>query len=185
MVISHKYRFIFIKNLKIAGTSLEAYLSPLCGERDIFTPIYPAVAGHQARNYGDFYNHMPAHDIRSRVTERLWESYFRFTIERNPWDKTLSFYHMMKRRHRAGLSFDQFFIRHRPPVTHSLYTDPVDGSLLVDRVLRYEHLRDDLGEVFDSLGVPFEDGEHLRQVRIPGSAQAVPGVLHRRPATAG
>jgi hypothetical protein len=158
MVISHKFRFIFVKNLKVAGTSLEAYLSPLCGERDIFTPIHPPVEGHQARNARGFYNHMPAHEIRTRVSERLWNSYYRFTIERNPWDKTLSHYAM--ERHYAGdnLSFDDYLAREELINTHFIYTDPLDDSLLVDRVLSYERLEEELSEVFAQLDVPFDDG---------------------------
>ena len=42
MTISHKYNFIFIKTLKTAGTSLEIYLSQMCGNGDIVTPIEPS-----------------------------------------------------------------------------------------------------------------------------------------------
>ena len=34
MIISHKYRFIFIKNYKTAGSS-ESYLHPYLGDDDI------------------------------------------------------------------------------------------------------------------------------------------------------
>lgn len=39
MIISHKHNFIFIKTAKTAGSSIEAYLSPFCGESDIVTPF--------------------------------------------------------------------------------------------------------------------------------------------------
>ena len=35
MIISHKYRFIFIKNYKTAGSSIESYLHPYLGDDDI------------------------------------------------------------------------------------------------------------------------------------------------------
>jgi hypothetical protein len=39
MIISHQYKFIFLKTKKTAGTSVEIALSRLCNEQDIVTPI--------------------------------------------------------------------------------------------------------------------------------------------------
>lgn len=39
MIISHKYKFIFVKTRKTAGTSIEISLSRFCGKGDIITPI--------------------------------------------------------------------------------------------------------------------------------------------------
>jgi len=39
MIISHKYKFIFLKTQKTAGTSIEIFLSQHCGKDDIITPI--------------------------------------------------------------------------------------------------------------------------------------------------
>jgi hypothetical protein len=98
MIISHKYRFIFIKTYKTAGTSLEVYLSHFCSDDDVFTEIFPPVSDHRPRNAESFYNHMPAFEVRRRVGEAVWNSYFKFCIERNPWDKVLSFYWMERFR---------------------------------------------------------------------------------------
>lgn len=39
MIICHKYKFIFLKTRKTAGSSVEIALSRLCDEKDIVTPI--------------------------------------------------------------------------------------------------------------------------------------------------
>lgn len=41
MIISHKYKFIFLKTKKTAGTSFEIALSRYLGEDDVVTPISP------------------------------------------------------------------------------------------------------------------------------------------------
>ena len=156
MIISHQFRFIFIKNTKVAGTSIEIFLSSRCPASDVFTPIYPEVEQHQARNYeaGAFFNHMKGSDIKARVSPEIWDSYFKFCVERNPWDKTLSYYHMENFRAGGQLSLDDYLEHGDLPVNFPKYTDH-QGKIIVDRVLRYEQLEQDLGEVFTQLGVPF------------------------------
>src|SRR2546430_1538412 len=132
MSISHKHKFIFIKTVKAAGTSLEVFLSQHCGPDDILTLFDPPIEGHQPRNYngsGDhvseilripfgprsawrcllarrerFYNHMLAWLVRLRIPPTVWNSYFKFCVERNPWDKVLSHYHMHAYRLGGALS---------------------------------------------------------------------------------
>ena len=187
MIISHKHRFIFIKTSKTAGTSIEVFLSPHCGEDDVVTPIIPHVEPHVARNHSGlwnplpelisnrfkfarhtwrdlrhrrkFVNHLPARNVRGRVPKDVWNGYFKFCVERNPWDKTLSHYHMVSRRiadsRGDGITFDEYLERGDFCTNIEKYTDR-DGRLLVDRVLKYEHLNDELDEVFQQLGIPFD-----------------------------
>ena len=155
MIISHKYRFIFVKTLKTAGTSIEVFLSQHCGPLDVLTPIVPHVEPHVPRNNEGYYNHMPAAEIRDRVGPAIWGSYFTFCVERNPWDKTLSYYHMMNARQGGGLSLERFLAGTDFPLNHPRYTDARDGRVIVDRVLHYECLTDDLTGVLHELGIPF------------------------------
>jgi hypothetical protein len=41
MILSVRHKFVFIKGMKVAGTSIEMALAPLCGPADIVTPISP------------------------------------------------------------------------------------------------------------------------------------------------
>lgn len=57
MILSEKHKFVFIKGMKVAGTSVEMALSVLCGPNDIVTPISPVderarmEMGGRAQNY--------------------------------------------------------------------------------------------------------------------------------------
>lgn len=179
MIISHQHRFIFIKTYKTAGTSLEVFLSQHVGPDAVVTPIIPAVEPHQPRNHTGrwnllyelwerpvprrtsvrawsrrerYYNHIPARVAMCRVPAHIW-GYFKFTIERNPWDKTLSHYHMLNHRAGGTLTFDAYlagndFAHNLPQYAHA-------GRLLVDRVLKYENLTDELRLIFARARIPF------------------------------
>lgn len=156
MIISHKHKFIFIKNGKTAGTSIEIFLSQLCASSDIFTPIYPAVEPHFPRNYEGFYNRMTSAEVRDRIGKKTWKEYFKFCVERNPWDKTLSYYHMAKFRAGGNLLLDEFLSGREFPINFPRYTEPGDKyKIIVDRVLNFKNLMGGLEEVFKQLGLPF------------------------------
>jgi hypothetical protein len=156
MILSHKHRFIFVKTFKTAGTSIEVFLSQHCGPLDVLTPIHPPVAEHEPRNHIEFFNHIAAAQVRDLVGPRVWNDYFKFCVERNPWDKTLSYYHMMNHRQGGDLTFDRFLTGDDFPLNHPKYTEPADPArIIVDRVLRYERLNEELARVFRDLCIPF------------------------------
>jgi len=184
MILSHKYKFVFIKTAKTAGTSIEVFLTRHCGPTDIVTPITPPIEGHQPRNYEGFinpipeilerpgklfsalrhtitsrekfYRHMPASEVQKRVSAQVWNRHFKFCVERNPWDKVLSHYHMHAAREGGSLSLDEYLARGRFPINYFRYTDRSGRRIIVDRVLCYENLLAELGEVSSQLNIPFD-----------------------------
>jgi hypothetical protein len=184
VIVSHKYRFVFVKTFRTAGTSIEVYLSRHCGEADVVTPIIPAVDGHRPRNHRGwfnplpellaarrgvrgtlrdlatrrrFYNHISAERLRARLGPAVWSSYFKFCVERNPWEKTLSHHAMLRHQRGGALSLDDYLAGGAYALNLPLYAESRGARrLLVDRVLLYESLMDDLAEVLPALGVPFD-----------------------------
>ncbi|SPD76465.1 conserved hypothetical protein [uncultured Desulfobacterium sp.] len=182
MIISYKYKFIFIKTQKTAGTSIEVYLSKHCGKNDILTPINPHVAPHLARNYkaiwnpfpeivenkglrlkstlkkvlkqNKFYNHIPARTIKNRISKKTWNDYFKFCVERNPWDKTLSHYYYINAKSGKNITFDQYLDGGKFCLNYPKYTDP-NFNLMVNKVIEYGSLNVELTRIFKKLGVPF------------------------------
>src|SRR4051812_19134713 len=111
MIISHEHRFIFLKTEKTGSSSVEAALGELCGPKDVLTILHESeeIASPAApRNdrialgkvmppphglkklvpdlYG-FYPHIRADQARRMIPRTIWNSYFKFAVERNPWDR--------------------------------------------------------------------------------------------------
>ena len=87
MIISHRHKFIFVHLGRTAGRSVTQALIPLCGPEDVITKTEGF-----AQNADGYKRHMSAMEIRDRLGRDRFEAYFKFTIERNPWEKMLSRY---------------------------------------------------------------------------------------------
>jgi hypothetical protein len=131
MIISHSRKFIFIKSLKTAGTSIEAALSNQCGGSDVVVPINnfghnrddKSGVVHRGMNADAVYlkigQHADAPTIKTREPAEVWNNYFKFSITRNPWDRALSYFFWDGRKnaaikprkrfyHYLGVPFDDF-----------------------------------------------------------------------------
>lgn len=182
MIISHKHKFIFIKTRKTAGTSIEISLSRYCGPEDVLTPLWPPEDEQARRRFGkrdqnwwkpvpewsavdvrrllkkrkwprSFWNHIPAWKVRQCVGAEIWDSYFKFCFERNPWEKTLSYYF-----HKGQLDHDSLddFLRRGEFKQYNYPLYSASGEVIVDRVCRFETLAEDLADVCDRIGLDFD-----------------------------
>ena len=182
MLVSHKHRFIFVKTRKTGGTSVELALAPMCGPDDIVTPLKEyggktdgitprnfrlphnqwswrartrRLFGKRLPNRGTgFFQHMPAADIRDLLGREIWESYFTFTIERNPWDRQVSLYHWHYRGSASPPPFRSFILsplRRKKSRNWSMYAE--HDKLIVDHVIDYERLQAGLNEVLRKIGM--------------------------------
>jgi len=182
MIVSHRHKFIFLKTRKTAGTSIEVALSRICGERDIITPIIPedeavrrqlGFRGPQnydipLHRYGKrqwrkllighrrarFYNHIPASEAKAFLGDKIWDSYYKFCFDRNPWDRLVSAYFWQKYdTGNAALEFQDFLMQQTPRLlsNHAVYT--IDSRVAVDFVGRFEKLVPDFNNVLAHLGI--------------------------------
>lgn len=185
MIISHTHKFIFIKSEKTAGTSVESALSRYCSGDDVVTPINDYRHNrdengeflHQSMNAGEFIKldlpnlqHVDALTIRNMVPDEVWDSYFKFSITRNPWDRIISDFFWKKRQdpaikpgkrfyHYLGVPFneldylkgmfDEFLKSDQWTNNDRFYVS--DNQLCVDYAIRYERLSEDFSEVCNKL----------------------------------
>ncbi len=182
MIVSHKHKFIFVHLGRTGGRSLTHALARHCGSYDIITEVSKHSCPSQ--NDGRFRRHDKASDIRAKVGEDIWNEYFTFTFERNPWDKIVSRYWAY-----AGLDTNKFYKRiwqnlfgqplsfhawfrmkvwhgrllglgHiRFPRHYDWYTQ--DGQVIVDFIGRMENRREHLRMLSDRLNICINPDVHI------------------------
>lgn len=167
MIISHSKKFVFVKTRKTAGTAIEIYLSQfLDPEQDVATPIWhpptdpnhqlyvemPAEDQHVECNSAGYSQHSPV----SILPQNIIDDYFIFTVERNPWQKCISYFHMFEVLGQS-VSEREFFMRRRNevPVDWTLYT--INNKVIADFILQYDTLQQDFEIVCDKIGIPAVD----------------------------
>lgn len=182
MIVSHKYKFIFLKTNKTAGTSVEIALSKFCGEDDIITPIVREderqrkKLGYRGRqNYylpgcqpsifarlllrkntkPDFYNHMPARELKPLLGDAVWNSYYKFCFERNPWDRLVSQYYW-KNQHMPRPSISEFLraggAEGLKEKGRGVYT--IDNQVVVDKIYLFEDMQNAIADIQTKLQLP-------------------------------
>ena len=168
MIVSHKYRFIFIKTHKVAGTSIEFALTRFAGEDGIVTPFSVRIDERErersgfgvARNYrteaGEYRAHIPAEEVRNLLGRETFERYFKFSVERNPFDKVVSLYTWLNRdpKRPLGQSFDDFVAQRRALPVADFDRYCIDGKPAMDAMVLYHDLQAGLDGIAERLGLP-------------------------------
>jgi Sulfotransferase family len=163
-MISHEHRCIFIHIPKTGGSSIEDVIWP--GERTEADLWMGFVSSYCNKYQTGGLQHLLARQIRQEVGVEIFDSYFKFTFVRNPWDKAVSqFASMRDRRDLRELidmasyaSFSEYLpLTERYP--HVQWERQVEflrdenRASLVDFVGRFESLEHDARVVFERLGI--------------------------------
>lgn len=161
MIISHKYRYLFIE-------------IPLTGSWAIRVELLQNYDGqlilHKHANYQEFKRFASGNEL----------DYFKFATVRNPLDETVSSFFKLKGDHKgiysekdasirtniidyadatiyqyihnSELTFESFFLG--PRIWDRPYSNMIDVSApALDYVMRFEHLDEDFAEVLHNLGI--------------------------------
>ena len=166
MLLSHRHKFIFVHIQKTGGTSITAALKPYCD----------ATALAQIKESG-LAVHSGAAEIIQVLGRDMWDEYFTFCFERNPWSKCLSLY-LYQLEHwdwyRKPLrprrpTFWQWFYPFglwRKKLKPSFDQYSVDGQIAVDFLGKYENLKDDFAAVCKQIGLPNVELPHRNKSKL-------------------
>ena len=182
MRISHKYGFVFLALPRTGTTTTRKVL-------DDYSDIKSIHISEISKTF-PFYNHISAVELKDIFDERGWDwfSYKRFCVVRNPYDRVVSLYHhrqklKVERIELAGIvwkflykmndilrptnTFREYVFRINPkrPLRISLkpFISDKKGNLLVDDVLMFENLTDELPKYLETFDISIkpEDIPHL------------------------
>lgn len=187
MIVSHKYRFIFLRTEKTGGTSLTQALWPVLGEEDLrleagrprwakYSPIHHGALKRRLPEVFGPHAHATAAQMRRVVGRRVFDSYYKFAVERNPWDRQVSLYNHRCWKTGRPPDFDRDMRSPWYRATEYCKLDnwsiyAIGSEIVADRVLRYETLAEELAGLFDDLGIEEE-------VRLPRLRQYRPDRRH-------
>jgi hypothetical protein len=172
MVISHRHRCIFVHIPRTGGSSIENVIWP--GERteaDLwmgFTSRY-----HNKYQTGGL-QHLRASQIRQEIGSQIFDSYFKFAIVRDPWDRLVSQYSYMRGRpdlrEFIGMSETDSFRTYLQLIqkrAHVQWAPQYDflfderGRALVDFTGRFERISQDADAIFSRVGLHGADLPHV------------------------
>jgi hypothetical protein len=166
MLVSHKKKFIYTKTAKTAGTSIESYFEQYCMPKDqwIFQHardehistegIIGFRGGKDKLNGQTYYNHMPAVDIKQKVGNQVWDSYYKFCVVRDPFDKLVSAFYFSERDSDGSVKNFRKWLLNTKFVDRYAYL--IDGEICMDYFIRYESLYDGVKHICTELNIPFD-----------------------------
>lgn len=178
MIVSHAHRFIFLRTEKTAGSSLFEALRSLLAPGDLdadmrrpkwakFSPIHHGALKRHVPDLFGLHVHATAAQARRVLGPKVFDSYLKFAVERNPWDRQVSLYHhrcwktgrtpAFDRDMRSALYRNTEYCRLN---NWSIYA--IGDRIVADRILRYETLEADLARLWSDLGVTPPEMPRLR-----------------------
>lgn len=129
-----------------------------------------------------FYNHIGAGEIRQLIASDVWDNYYKFCFERNPWDKVVSYYYWWRKLEKDYQQDGAAFIRSlgasgrgvewiikNHPIGEATLSEAIQSGrcnwvqgfdlysirneIVVNRVAKYESLNTEFDEIMKLLGI--------------------------------
>lgn len=169
MIISHKNKFIFIHNYKVAGTSVREALSGYGNKSFLASNTRDKlkfISGSFPRVYSNqFEHHIKANELKSKIPSTIFKEYFKFGFVRNPWDWQVSLYKFMIKRkthHQHQLiksmkNFDEYIdwrVHNELRLQKEFFYDR--DTCLMDYIGKMENLNNDFSIICNKIGVKSE-----------------------------
>ena len=150
MIIFHKRKFIYIRLKKVGSSSFESAFMTKNG-----ISLEEKIPEELRRLEGINDTHITARELQSLLPEEMWNSYLKVATIRCPYDMFISHYYYASLRREISKSFEQFMSEgNKEPLVKICGLHNEEGQILVDYLIRYEHLAEDIGELERKIDCP-------------------------------
>ncbi len=181
MIISHQHQFIFLRIPKTASTSIEIELSKICGPKDVITPLrfqndptgkdsgFKGPQNHKLNVFQyklhDWYRiivlrkhvkdlrHGTAKQIKDFIGLKTWNSYYKFCVVRNPFDRVISQYYWQYKNKPNKPDINEFILNLQEEKINLWPRYTIQNQIAMNFICRYEKLNADLEKVTTQLGL--------------------------------
>jgi hypothetical protein len=165
MLISYRKRFLFVHIFKTAGTSITNSLAPYSYRPGSTRPanwLAFLTTDWKKIHRTPIKKHATALEIQASLDSEIFDSFYKFSFVRNPWDWQVSLYHfILDRPYNPGYeatkamgSFRNFALsREKSDFTQTGCLVDETGNLLVDFVGRFENLEVDFQTICKRVGI--------------------------------
>jgi len=141
-MISHKYKFIFVHVPKTAGTSLRVAMEGMYDE--LHDP-----------------HHSTLFEIKEKLSEMIFQTYFKFCIVRNPWDREVSRYEYIKQdkdheNHMHCLrGFNEYLFKFDDDEFDAVNYNhlKLNDEIAMDYIIKFENFQEDFNTACDKIGI--------------------------------
>jgi hypothetical protein len=165
VLVSHIYKFIYLKNYKVAGSSVESFFGQFCiNQKNKIKYSFQDLQDEKitqwgilgSRGHGRFTiwnNHKSAKSIKNNLGHELFDSYFKFCVVRNPYDLMVSSYFFEKTKNNFDYNFKSYCKTFKTPPNPNTERMFIDDVEVCNYYIRYENLKNDIIFVLDKLGI--------------------------------
>jgi hypothetical protein len=164
VLVSHRYKFIHIRNFKVASSSIESFFGQFCVDpaipyvfkdlnEQIISPY--GIIGSISYGKGVWHHHISAKHIKEEIGDEIFTSYTKFCVIRNPYDIVVSAYHWASNMPPFIVKDFKTFCRGYKLNYNSSITNKIllDDTPVCDYYIRYENLKEDIIMVLERLGI--------------------------------
>jgi len=176
VLISNRYKFIYLKNFKVAGSSVESFFGQFCIDpAEQTTYSFDDITAKHVSEYGiigsrmlpadeTWFNHKNAEDTKREIGDEIFNSYLKFCVVRNPYDCMVSAFYWDRSMNIVDKNID--FKTYCKQYTLTYNRSNVSRILLNEEkvcnvYLRFENLIGDIIKLCSTLGIKEYDIRRL------------------------